>query len=83
MALIRLTYLSLSKEIMIDLPENTEDGEFIQITVTMNGETVFDQSVDTSMEMAVPVTVTGIGESILSVYFNGVLNHTINVKFSE
>lgn len=73
----------VTKEIMINLPENTEDGEFIQMTVTMNGETVFDQSVDTSMEMAVPVTVTGTGESILSVYFNGVLNHTVNVNFSE
>lgn len=73
----------VTKEVMIKLPEDTETGEFIQVTVTMSGETVYDQSVDTSMVLAVPVTVTGTGESVLSVYFNGVLDHTINVNFSE
>ena len=73
----------VSKEVTVQMPESSEDGAVIQVTVTMGGETVYDQSVDTSMVLAVPVTVTGTGEQVLSVYFNGVLDHTINVDFSE
>ena len=73
----------VTKQLEIDLPADIVPGEPLQMTVTMGGETVFNETVDTSMQLSVPVSVTGTGEQVASVYFNGVLNHTINVNFSE
>lgn len=71
----------VSKTVVISLPQNTEPGELLHMTVTMNGETVLDKTVDTAMQMAVPVTVSGTGHTFLSVYFNGVLDHNIPIDF--
>ena len=73
----------VTKQLEIDLPADIVPGEPLQMTVTMGGETIFNQTVDTAMQLSVPVSVTGTGEQVVSVYFNGVLNHTINVNFSE
>ncbi len=75
--------IPVTKEFTIDLPADTVPGELLQMTVTMNGETVFKEDVDTSMQIAVPVVISGTGEAVLAVYFNGVLNQTIPVNFSE
>ena len=73
----------ISKVVVISVPQDLNPGELLHMTVTMNGETVFDEDVDTAMQMAVPVTVAGTGSTILSVYFNGVLDHNIPIEFSE
>ena len=75
--------IPVTKEFTIDLPQDTVPGELLQMTVTMNGETVFKEDVDTSMQIAVPIVVSGTGEAVLAVYFNGVLAQTIPVNFSE
>lgn len=73
----------VTKQLEIDLPTDIVPGEPLQMTVTMAGETILNKTVDTAMQLSVPVSVTGTGEQVVSVYFNGVLNHTINVNFSE
>ncbi len=73
----------VSKVVVISMPQNLEPGELLHMTVTMNGETVLDKNIDTAMQMAVPVTVSGTGQTFLSVYFNGVLDHNIPIDFSE
>ena len=73
----------VTKQLEIDLPADIVPGEPLQMTVTMKGETIFNETVDTAMQLSVPVSVTGTGEQVVSVYFNGVLHHTINVNFSE
>ena len=73
----------VTKQLEIDLPADIVPGEPLQMTVTMAGETILNKTVDTAMQLSVPVSVTGTGEQVVSVYFNGVLNHTINVNFSE
>ena len=75
--------IPVTKEFTIDLPQDTAPGELLQMTVTMNGETVFNEDVDTSMQTAVPIIVSGTGDAVLAVYFNGVLDKTIPVNFSE
>lgn len=71
----------VSKTVVISMPLTAEPGELLHMTVTMNGETVLDKTVDTAMQMAVPVTVSGTGHTVLSVYFNGVLDHNIPIDF--
>ena len=58
----------------------------VNVRVLMDGNQVFSQDVDTSMQMAVDVPVhgsTGMGVRELAIYINGVASGTDRVNFDE
>lgn len=70
-------------EVTIPLPEPPDDGgtTLIQMTVTMEGETIFNETVDTAMQVSRTIPVTGTGKKELFVYFNASRVQTITVDF--
>ena len=50
----------------------------------MDGEIVYDNDVDTLMHLGdITFELTGSGTKVLSVYYNGELDHTQTVEFSQ
>lgn len=72
----------VTKEITINLPDNMEPTE-VQMSVTMDGETILNEVVDTADLVARTITVKGTGSKMLLVYFNGQLAQTIPVDFDH
>ena len=72
-----------TKTVTIAMPEHVE-FPIVKLTVTMDdGTTCFDDYVDASALVAKQIPVTGIGQRLLSVYFDGVFSRTIPVNFDE
>ncbi len=72
----------VTKTYMITMPVDMDQPE-VHVVVTMDGSIVYDEVVDTSDIVAVPVSVTGTGTTFLSVYFNDVLSHNVPVDFDS
>ena len=52
--------------------------------VAKDGEIVYDNDVDTLMHLGdITFELTGSGTKVLSVYYNGELDHTQTVEFSQ
>lgn len=70
-------------ELAIPLPEPPDDGAttLVQMTVTMEGETVFNSTVDTAQDTVKTISVTGTGQKELYVWFNAARAQTITVDF--
>ena len=72
---------TVTKEISVAVPP---DAGTVNIKVTMDGEIVYDNDVDTLMHLGdITFELTGSGTKVLSVYYNGELDHTQTVEFSQ
>ena len=69
-----------TKMVTIPLPDT---GEIVHVQVTIEGSTtpLFNQDVDTAMNVSVTIPVTGSGSKTYSVYFDGHLSYTDVVNF--
>ena len=65
----------------VNLPADAEGT--INLKVLMDGVEVFNQNVNASMQTSVPVTVTGTGTKILTIYINGVASDIQAVDFNQ
>ena len=74
------TISPVTKTFNITLPEN---GEQVHVTVKDGNSVVLDSFVDSTLEAAVPCTVTGTGIKHYQVYFNDELAKTQTVDFSN
>ena len=70
-----------TRTIYIDLPLDA-DG-ILNLRVLMDGEEIYNQDVDASMQTSVPVTVTGSGVKFLTVYINGIESGVRTIDFSQ
>lgn len=69
-----------TKTFSVKLPQG--EGN-VHVRILVNGEVGYDQTVDRTNLSTIQPTLTGIGVSIVEVYFDGVLNATKTVDFSE
>ena len=71
----------VTKTVLIDLPGDAEG--LINLSVLMDGQKVFSETIDADMQSRVPIKVTGSGVKELAVYVNGVGCGTQTVDFSQ
>ena len=71
----------VTKTVFIELPGDAEG--LINLKVLMDGEQVFNESVNADMQSRVPIKVTGSGVKELAIYVNGVASGTQKVDFSQ
>ena len=71
----------VTQNVDIDLPVSSQS---VSVQVIMDGEVIFDESVDAAMNTSVSVPVTGTaGETkTLTVYFDGVRSSTFSVTLA-
>ena len=70
------------REESIDLAPYSEMG-IINVRVLMDGVEVANETVDTAMQMSLPVRVTGTGVKTLAIYINGMASGTQSVDFTQ
>lgn len=71
----------VTKTFYIDLPLNLEG--IVNVKILMDGVTIKDEDVDTTMQTRVPVDVTGTGTKMLSIYYDGVASGYEQVELTE
>jgi serine/threonine-protein kinase len=69
---------------VVTIPLPVSDG-MVRLTVRMDGEPILDAEMDAAMNDSVELTInppaSGVGERVLYVYYDNVLNRKITVEF--
>ena len=70
----------VTKTVTVPLPAT--DGE-IYVSITLDGEIVYENTVDTAMNASISLDLTGSGSKTLQMYCDGSLYHETPVEFTQ